>query len=219
MLLRGKPNSNRVPVTREYTRRCLFADIALLGVALNLAALLLLPLLRPDLNILRSALSAYTVGPWSGLQTLAFLAMTATSLSLAIGLSMAALPSGWATVSLMLLLVSGVACAGMVLFPIGSSGPTTTIGDAHQTAGTIAGVTQVAAALTFGLGASVAPTWTGQVRPALVAFAVAVAAAILSQLALWRPDLGIPIGITLRLIVLPLVLLWGSVALRLREGC
>lgn len=206
-------------MTRRYTRRCLAADLALLGVAVNLAALLLLPLLRPDLNILRSALSAYTVGPWSGLQTLAFVAMATTSFSLTVGLSMAALQSAWATICLILLLVSGVACAGMVLFPIGSSGPNTAIGDAHQTAGTVAGVAQVVAALAFGLAASVTPAWTRQVRPALVAFAVAVFAAIVSQLALWRPDVGIPIGITLRLIVLPLVLLWGSVALHLRQRC
>jgi hypothetical protein len=48
---------------------------------------------------------------------------------------------------------------------------------------------------------------------------LAVTGAIVTQLAIWRPDLGIPMGASMRLVVVPLVILWGLVALRLRQRC
>jgi hypothetical protein len=56
-------------------------------------------------------------------------------------------------------------------------------------------------------------------RIAGLAFVVAVVGAILSQAAIWWPERGIPMGAMMRLLAIPLVLLWGVVALRLRQRC
>jgi hypothetical protein len=48
---------------------------------------------------------------------------------------------------------------------------------------------------------------------------VAVIGAVLTQVAIWWPELGIPMGAVMRLAVVPLVVLWGLVALRLRHRC
>lgn len=201
------------------TQSCRWADVVLAGVAVNLAALLLMPMLRPDLDLWQYSLSYYATGSWSTLQTAAFAAMGIASLALAVSLPAAELGSGWTPHCAGLLLISGLASFGLVLFPMGASGPATAIGDSHQTAGTIGGVAQVAAALAFALAAKTNPRWSRLFLPALVAFGISVSAALLSQLAIWRPDLGIPMGATMRLVVLPLVLLWGVVALRLRQTC
>ena len=95
----------------------------------------------------------------------------------------------------------------------------TILGDAHQTAGTIGGVAQLAAALAFTVASRTDPPWGGLFRTALAMFLLALVGAILSQVSIWWPHLGIPMGATMRLLVVPLVVLWGLVALRLRQMC
>jgi hypothetical protein len=118
-----------------------------------------------------------------------------------------------------LLVISGFASLGLVVYPMGTAGPETMLGDAHQTAGTIGGVAQLAAALAFALAIRADPRWGVLLPTTLVAFTIALVAALCSQAAIWWPHLDIPMGATMRLLVLPLVLLWGMVALRLRSRC
>jgi hypothetical protein len=198
---------------------CRWADVVLAGVIINLAALLILPLARPDLDLFKHALSYYTTGPWAMLQSGAFAAMGVASLALAIVLPAASITSRWLPLCVAMLFISGVAGLALLAYPMDALGPVTFIGDTHQTAGTIGGVAQLVAALAFTLAIRTNPRWSSLFRPALVTFSISTAAAILTQAAIWWPDRGIPMGAVMRLVVLPLILLWGIVALRLRRTC
>ena len=198
---------------------CRLPDAALVGLAVNVGVLLAMPLARPDLDLFRYALSYYATGPWGLVQSFGFVAMGLSSLVLARVIAQAQMASPWREATSLLLIVAGLAALGLVLYPMGTPSPVTVIGDAHQTAGTIGGVAQLAAALAFVLAARTDPRWRQLFRPALVAFVVALVGALLTQLAIWRPDLGIPMGAVMRLVIVPLVLLWSLVAFRLRQRC
>jgi hypothetical protein len=198
---------------------CVPSVIALVGVVVNLAVLVVTPALRPDLNLLEKSLSYYAVGPWGVVQAVAFVALGIASVALGVALLGARIPSPWIWPIVLLLIISGVASLALVRYPMDAPGPATFLGDAHQTAGTIGGVAQLAAALAFTIAVRADPVWGGSFRTALAMFLLAVTGAIFSQVSIWWPDLGIPMGATMRLLVLPLVILWGLVALRLRRTC
>jgi hypothetical protein len=198
---------------------CSWADVALVGIVINLVVIVATPILRPDLNLLEKSLSYYAVGPWGVLQSVAFAALGIASISLGIALLQVGNISSWRWPIVFLLIVSGVASVGLVWYPMDAPGPATILGDAHQSVGTIGGVAQLVAALVFTAAIRADPSWSRLFAPALVAFILALAGALLSQAAIWWPDLGIPMGATMRLLVIPLVALWGLVALRLRRSC
>jgi hypothetical protein len=198
---------------------CGWAVVALIGIAVNLAVLIAAPVLRPDLDLLEKSLSYYAVGPWGVIQVIAFVALGISSVALAIALRRAGPASRWIWPIIILLTVSGIASLGLVWYPMGAPGPATILGDAHQTAGTIGGVAQLAAALTFTIAIRADTAWSGLFLTALAMFLLALTGAILSQVAIWWPHLGVPMGATMRLLVIPLVALWGLVALRLRRTC
>ena len=204
---------------RRYRLACVWADVALIGVVINLVVLVATPVLRPDLNLLEKSLSYYAIGPWGVLQSMGFAAFGIASITLAVALRRAGINSTWLRPILLLLVVSGVASLGLVWYPMDAPGPATVLGDAHQTVGTIGGVAQLMAALAFTVAIRANSTWAGLFITALVAFILALAGALLSQVAIWWPHLGIPMGATMRLLVIPLVALWGLVALRLRQTC
>jgi hypothetical protein len=198
---------------------CRLPDAALLGVTINVLVLLLAPVIRPDLSLLQNSMSYYTIGPWGMVQSFGFIAMGVSSLTLAWAIAHARLRNPWKMMMALLLVIAGAAAIGLVVYPMGQPAPTTFIGDAHQTAGTIGGVAQLVTALTLVLATWRDPRWRGLLVPAAVALGLAVTGAIVTQLAIWRPDLGIPMGASMRLVVVPLVILWGLVALRLRQRC
>ena len=198
---------------------CRWAVVVLAGVVINLVVLVVTPLLRPDLNLLEKSLSYYALGPWGVVQAAAFVALGIASVALGLALLGARIPSRWIWPIALLLIISGVASLALVRYPMDAPGPATILGDAHQTAGTIGGVAQLAAALAFTIAVRADPVWSGLFRTALAMFLLAVTGAILSQVSIWWPNLGIPMGATMRLLVLPLVILWGLVALRLRRTC
>src|SRR3954454_8151084 len=175
-----------------------WASITLLGVVVNLVVLVVTPALRPDLNILDKSLSYYAIGPWWVLQAIAFGALGIASIALGAALR-AAIESRLVWLIVLLLTLSGTASLGLVWYPIDAPGPATILGDAHQTAGTIGGVAQLAAALTFTFASRTDSAWDGLSRTALAMFLLALAGAILSQVSIWWPHLGIPMGATMRL--------------------
>ena len=195
------------------------AIVALCGVLINLVVLVAAPVLRPDLDLLQKSLSFYAVGPWGVLQTIAFGALGISSIGLGLALRGAGLATWWPGLIAVLLTVSGVASLGLVWYPVGAPGPATLLGDAHQTAGTVGGIAQLAAALAFAVAIRADPTWSGLFTFALAMFLLAVTGAMLSQLAIWSPHLGIPMGATMRLLAIPLLALWGLVSLRLCRMC
>ena len=198
---------------------CRWAEIALIGVILNLVVLIATPFLRPDLNLFDKSRSYSAVGPWGVVQAVAFVAMGVASIALAIALSRIGIPSKWLHLAVATFAISGIATLGLVWYPMGAPGPATPLGDAHQTAGTIGGVAQLVAALAFALAIRDEPAWNRLLLPVWTAFVVAMVGAVLSQISIWWPDFGIPMGATMRLFVVPLVALWGVVALRLRRVC
>ena len=198
---------------------CIWAGVALTGVAVNLVVLVASPVLRPDLNLLEKSLSYYAVGPWGALQSVAFAALGIASVALGVALLEARISSIWLQPIVLLLIISGIAGMGLVWYPVDAPGPATILGDAHQTAGTIGGVAQLGAALAFAVAIRTDPAWGDLFVAALVAFILALTGALLSQAAIWWSDVGIPMGATMRLLVVPLSALWGLVALRLRRPC
>lgn len=198
---------------------CVWVLVALTGIVINLLVLVAAPVLRPDLNLLEKSLSYYAVGPWGVIQAVAFVALGIASAALGIALFGAHTLSAWIWPIVILLIISGLASLGLVWYPMGAPGPATILGDAHQTAGTVGGVAQLAAALAFTVATRANPAWGGLFRTALAMFLLALVGAIMSQMSIWWPHLGIPMGATMRLLVVPLVVLWGIVALRLRRTC
>jgi hypothetical protein len=198
---------------------CGWALVVLVGVVINLLVLVVTPVLRPDLNLLEKSLSYYAVGPWGAIQAAAFIALGIASAALGMALIGARIASPWVWLIVLLLIISGVASLGLVWYPMDAPGPATILGDAHQTTGTIGGVAQLAAALAFTVAIRADPAWRGLFLTALAMFLLALLGAILSQVTIWWPHLGIPMGATMRLLVVPLTILWGLVALRLRRTC
>jgi hypothetical protein len=189
--------------------------VALAGSTIAAIALVTVSLLRPDLNVLRNSLSYYAIGPWGAVQTLAFLALGVTSVALAIALP-SGCPRSYSLLSCVWFLVfAGVASFGLAFYPMGGAGPSTLLGDAHQTAGTIGGVAELAATLAFITALRADPLWRGLSQAAKLAFAFSLIGAILAQLEIWWPELDIPMGAAMRLVVIPLLAFWGAVALRL----
>jgi hypothetical protein len=198
---------------------CCWALVVLVGIVINLLVLVVTPVLRPDLNLLEKSLSYYAVGPWGAIQAAAFIALGIASAALGMALIGARIASPWVWLIVLLLIISGVASLGLVWYPMDAPGPATILGDAHQTTGTIGGVAQLAAALAFTIAIRADPAWRGLFLTALAMFLLALLGAILSQVTIWWPHLGIPMGATMRLLVVPLTILWGLVALRLRRTC
>jgi hypothetical protein len=198
---------------------CSLPGVTLTGVVFNLVVLIAAPLARPDLDLFQQALSYYAIGPWGVLQAAAFAAMGIASISLAAALLWSAPPTPWMRIAALMVFVGGLGSLGLVVYPMGEPGPMTVLGDAHQTAGTVGGVAQLAAALAFIFASRASPPWRGCMAPATIAFAVALLGAVLTQAGIWWPELGIPMGAVMRLTVIPLVALWGLVALRLRRQC
>jgi hypothetical protein len=198
---------------------CGWSLVALIGVVINLLVLIVTPVLRPDLNLLEKSLSYYAVGPWGVLQAAAFVALGISSAALAFAILGANLSSPWKWPIVFLLIISGVAGLALVWYPMDAPGPATILGDAHQTAGTIGGVAQLAAALAFAIAVRRDPAWGRSFVTALAMFLLALMGAILSQIEIWWPYLGIPMGATMRLLVIPLTILWGLVAIRLFRTC
>jgi Protein of unknown function (DUF998) len=199
--------------------QCLSADLALAAMVLSGIALVVATLMRPDLNVLQNSLSYYAIGPWGTLQATAFAALGVASIALAIALGSRITPSLSSTLCTLFLIVAGVASLSLVYFPMGGPGSTTVLGDAHQTAGTIGGVAELAATLAFVLAIQADPVWSGLTRAAKAAFAVALTGAVVTQVEIWWPDLNIPMGVAMRLVVVPLLALWIVVAFRLSQTC
>ena len=198
---------------------CLSADVAFAAIVLSVIALVVASLTRPDLNILQNSLSYYAIGPWGVLQSTAFFALGVASIALAIALRPSIPSPQLGVLCTMLLMVAGTASLGLVYFPMGGTGPSTILGDAHQTAGTIGGVVELAATLVFVVSFRADPAWSRFAGSAKLVFALAATGAIATQAAIWWPDLNIPMGAAMRLVVVPLLVFWGAVAMRLSQTC
>jgi hypothetical protein len=193
----------------------MLATLGLIGIAANGLILLLAPVLRPDVDLLRDGLSHYAVGPWGGLQEAGFVALGIGSAAIGLALIVRSPPTRPGGI---LLLIAAMGFLGLAIFPMGQGGPMTPLGDLHLTAGTLGVVFQFASVLALLL-------WPGACNAAglsartgwLLAIVAGLSAAGI-QLAMWYPELGLPEGLLARLTVLPLLGWWAMVALALRRG-
>lgn len=193
------------------------ASISLLGIGLNAAALILAPILRPDVNPLRDGLSHYAVGPWGGVQSAAFIALGIGSISIAMALWLVSDSNLWTRIAAVMLGLASFNFVGLAIFPMGEGGPMTPIGDLHLTVATFAVGWQFVSvgALLLGLRA-----WRNEeqmIRLGIVLLGITLLGAGSVQVAMWRPDLKIPEGLAMRCVIVPLLLWWTLVALTIRR--
>jgi hypothetical protein len=200
--------------SRPKTLRLLGA-VGLLGLTAQAAVLVIAPIVRPDISLLRDGLSHYAVGPGSGLQSMGFIAL---------GIACAAIGTGLFVVSTatraagFLLAAAALGLFGLAIFPMGQGGPMTPIGDLHLTAGTMAAVLQFAAALVMLLSPGACAALDLSRRTGMVLAGIAGLAAAGIQLAIWNPGWNLPEGLLARIAIVPLLLWWAMVALGLRRS-
>ena len=195
----------------------LLCAVALVGIVANAVALVAMPLLRPDVNLLRASLSHYAVGPHGRIQSLAFVALgvACLALSAAVPRAVARRPATWA--ASLLLTVAGVGMVALATVPMGVPQPHTPLGDVHQTAGTIAVVAQFGALAALLLAVRDGPEWASLRRAGVATGLVALVAAAFHQLAIWFPSLGVPEGVTIRVVLLAMLVWWALVARRITQ--
>lgn len=204
------------PTPTSNPLRALLPTIGLVGVLVNLAALLVTPLLRADRNPIDHGLSEYAIGPWAEIQNVGFVALGIGSLAVALALPAAGIASRWLPVGAVLLGLAGVANVGLAVFPMVEDGPPGLFGDVHQTAGTFSVAFHLAAMLALALAFRTDPRWRPLARWALPLWLVPLIGSLLTQAELSFPDLPIPFGLVMRAVVFPVLIWWTLVAVRLR---
>ena len=204
-------------VAIQHEGTSLLAAIGLLGIGLNAAALILAPILRPDVNPLRDGLSHYAVGPWGGVQSAAFVALGIGSLTIAAAIWFVSDSNLWTRISAVMLGLASFNFVGLAVFPMGEGGPMTPIGDLHLTVATFAVGWQFVSVVALLLGLRSWHTEVRLIRLGIVLLAITLLGAASVQVAMWRPDLKIPEGLAMRFVIVPLLLWWALVAMAMRR--
>ena len=132
------------------------------------------------------------------------------AVSVAVPRAVSRRPATW--VASLLLVVAGVGMVALAAVPMGVPQPHTPLGDVHQTAGTIAVVAQFGALAALLLAVRNGPEWASLRRVGLMAGLVAFVAASFHQLAIWYPTLGVPEGVTIRVVTVVMLWWWAAVA-------
>jgi hypothetical protein len=213
--LRDKHEQELVDLEQE--RAAALATIGLIGIGLNAAALILAPILRPDVNLLRDGLSHYAVGPWGGVQSAAFIALGIGSLAIAGALWLVSDGNLWARIAAAMLGLASFNFVGLAVFPMGEGGPMTPIGDLHLTVATFAVGWQFLSVGALLLGLRAWPHEEQIIRLGIALAGLTLLGAASVQVAMWRPDLRIPEGLAMRFVIVPLLLWWALVALTIRR--
>jgi len=204
-------------VALKHERASVLATVGLLGIGLNAAALILAPILRPDVDPLREGLSRYAVGPWGEVQSAGFIALAIGSLTIAGSLWLVSNGNLWTRIAAAMLGLASLSLAGLVAFPVGQGGPMTPIGDLHLSLGTLAVGWQVVAVAALLLGLMACNDADQIIRLGIVLLGITLLGAASAQVALWRPDLEIPQGLAMRMVIVPLLLWWALVAMTIRR--
>jgi hypothetical protein len=185
-----------VPSTATRSSAALVGALALLtlaSVALFVAALVALHLLRPDVPPLARGISHYANGPAGGLVRGAAAGLGLGGLALTAGLARGLAPAARSVAGLLLLGLWSAAQLVTAAFPIDAPGaPPTTAGAIHGLAG-LSFVLPVAAALLLARGYPRDPRWAGVARPAR-ALGLALLAAAVALYVLIEPLAGLGVG-------------------------
>lgn len=176
----------------------LLAALALAGAAGSALTQVLAPFLRPDVDLVHGALSEYAVGPWGLLNSLGFVGLGLAALSVAAALLWQGIGSPWGALGIAALILAGIFSVGSAWYPMGASGPTTPLGDAHQSATTLAAALFLTAMVTLLPAFRADAAWRALAQPTGALGAIGIIAAITTQAQILWPELGIPFGIAMR---------------------
>ncbi|MFN8592451.1 MAG: DUF998 domain-containing protein [Thermomicrobiales bacterium] len=176
----------------------LLALLALAGSGCSAVVQILAPLLRPDIDFVHGALSEYAVGQWGLLNSLGFVGLGIAALSIAAALLWRGVASIWAALAVASLTLAGVFSLGSAWYPMGASGPVTPIGDAHQSATTLAAASFLTAMASLLPVFHDSADWSSRVLPSAALTALGVLSALITQAQILWPQLGVPFGIAMR---------------------
>ena len=213
----ARPSSNAVPRTNSHHHVATgLATIGLAGVLFYAAAMIALHLARPDVDPIAEGISAYAHGPYGVVQRAAFVALGVGALAVSLALAGAAIPSRWVAVGALLVAVSGVCQVLLAVYPMDAPGRWTRSGEIHWRVGPIASVAMIAAVFALAAAFRRDERWRDLVRPSLVLGGLAGAGALATRVSQDYPELGLPVGLFMRIFVALLVVWWIVVAARLR---
>jgi hypothetical protein len=175
-----------------------------------------LHLARPDVDPIAEGISAYAHGPYGVAQRAAFVALGIGSLAVSLALAHAAIPSRWIAVGVSLVVLSGVCQVLLAVYPMDAPGQWTQSGEIHWRVGPIASVAMIAAVFALAAAFRRDERWRDLVRPSVVLGGLAAGGAVATRVSQDYPELGLPVGLFMRIFVALLVIWWIVVAARLR---
>lgn len=189
----------------------------LVAALFYLAILILSPLIWPQVDPFAEGLSVYAIGPLGFLKTAAFAVLGLGSIMLALAFRSARVASRWSAVGAGLLAIAGAAAIGLAVFPMDAPGQTTTSGQIHGNVGPIASLSMIAAVLVLAVAFRRDERWRSLSAPSFLLGALALVGALSTRFAQDNPELGLPVGLLMRLLVAPLVVWSAIAAIRLRR--
>lgn len=202
----------RYPVDRLTVR---FANVALGCFAVFVLGVVLMHLLRSDVDMASHRISDYAAGPWGGLMTTAFAGASLGCLMLALGFARSRPGSvaGWLAAALFA--IASVGLAVTAVYPTDIPGaPSTMVGSIHNISFLVNVVSIVLAALLTAAIALRDARWRRHRAPATLLALLLVIAVVVQFKALVR---GLPYGIPNRFVV-GVMMIWLVVtAIRLRR--
>jgi len=154
---------------RERTGARRLAMLAIAAVTYFALVIVVLHVLRPDLNPIRQPTSEYAVGPFGSLMTTAFFSISVATWALLIGLRQGLPPAARSRLGLGLLALWGVGVLIAMSFPIDAEGaPQTLSGTIHQTNGPVVFFCLAVGAVLISRRLKRADAWRPLYWPALV---------------------------------------------------
>ena len=202
----------RYPTDRLTTR---FANAALACFIVFVLGVVLMHLLRSDVDVFSHRISDYAVGPWGGLMTAAFAGASLGCLMLAFGFARSCSGSVAGRLSAAMFAVASVGLAVAAVFPTDMPGaPTTMTGDIHKISFFVNVASIVLAALLTAVVALRDARWREHRVPAALLALLLVVAVVVQFRALYQ---GIAHGIANRFVI-GMMMIWLVVtAMRLRR--
>jgi hypothetical membrane protein len=190
------------------------AILAMVGVAIFVGVVMLLPAFRSEYSPLKNAISDYAVGRYGYVQTAAFICLGFSSLALALGLYETTRGLGWARVGCVLVGIRGIGLILAGVFPThveGQLGGSAT-GTTHIVVTTLSDISLIAAMFMFGRAFGQDDKWRSFRVLSLGLGVMALAAFLVTASAQGTEWFGIP----QRIFVATLVLWMLFTAIRLR---
>jgi hypothetical protein len=129
---------------------------------------------------------------------LGFVGLGVAAAASGVALLIQEIPSRWAPIGATSLLCAALFCLATSWYPMSSPGPVSPLGDAHQSAATLAAGFFLAAMVAFAPAFRGDPRWRALWLPSALLAAIGIASALITQAGVMRPELGVPFGVSMR---------------------